>query len=117
MLVERWPNVCDAGPKLNQYCFNVSCLLVSGRAGVVNSHADHTLQYFITPVVTVVTSTYLITPILGTVIYKDNSFWFRLVYHNKVSDFFPICNDGASSDGWRTEGSHENTASSTSVWI
>ena len=27
MLVECWPIVCDAGPSLNQHCFNASCLL------------------------------------------------------------------------------------------
>ena len=27
MLAYRWPTVYDAGPTLNQQCFNVSCLL------------------------------------------------------------------------------------------
>ena len=27
MLVYCWPNVCDAGPTLNQHCFNALCLL------------------------------------------------------------------------------------------
>ena len=29
MLIQCWPIVYDAGPTLNQHCFNVSCLLVN----------------------------------------------------------------------------------------